>query len=97
MPEVDALIFAHLGEILLVGGVEVPGMFHRQPREIQLNNGSIVGLEISFDCQINATVKALAKNAVVSIKGKPETYRFVRRVPPDGDESGLVILELGTP
>lgn len=98
----DAEIFEDIGEILRVGDVEIPGIFVKRPREIAISDdGSFVGVELSFDCQVSDAVGSLERGDEVSVIARDEegdedlgTYRFVRRLPPQGDESGLVVLEL---
>ena len=105
MRGIDAELFAELGEVMLIGSVEVPGVFINRPREIEMTDGTFVGLSISFDCQMIEKVQNLERGALVKIIGNDDegntqplgTYTFQRRVPEQGDESGLVILELGLP
>lgn len=103
MRETDAAIFEEVGEAMLIGSTEIPGCFFNRPREIGHTDGTFVGLAISFDCQITPEVAALARGNEVSIVGRDDegterdlgTYFFQRRVPDEGDESGLVVCELG--
>ena len=94
MAAIDAQIFAEIGDTMLVGSVEVKGIFYRRYRELQLPDGGVAALDLSFDCQRNATVLGLQQGDEVEIKG--DVYRFERHVPVKADESGLVTLELGT-
>lgn len=101
MKAVNAQIFEAIGEVMLVGSTEVQGIFNKKPREIQVDNGALVGLGLTFDCQYSDTVASLMEGDEVKIKmnnvDTPETYFFMRRIPADGDETGRVIIELGTP
>jgi len=99
----DAEIFDEIGEVLVVGSIEIPGIFFRRPREVAISDdGQFVGVELSFDCQHNATVAALTRGDEVTVLARDDdgeeevlgTYRFIRRLPNDGDESGLVVIEL---
>lgn len=94
MPEIDASIFDAIGETLSVGTNETNGMFYDRHREIELRDGSMSALDISFDCQIADWILALDEGDMVTVEGNE--YRFLRRLPDGGDESGLVIIELGT-
>ena len=93
MPEFDEVIFGILGDDAIIGGTEVKGCFHRRYREVQLQDGSVAGLDLSFDCQVTAEVLALARGDYVVFED--ENYPFIRAYPEGGDESGLCILELG--
>jgi hypothetical protein len=101
MPAIDSSIFDAIGETLFSGTDEATGIFRNGYREIEYSNGTIVGLHISFDCQWQSWMAELVEGAAVRItypgSDKPdENYRFIRRVPSTGDESGLIVLELGT-
>ncbi len=100
----DAEVFAALGaeglgEVMAIGSNQIPGVFVNRYRELETRDGGLVGLELSFDCQITDAVRNLADGDEVEIRNaQAETgaaYRFVRRVPDAGDESGLVTVELG--
>jgi len=93
MPDIDPEIFAEIGETLVIGSNEHKGIFYKLHREIVLRDGSIAALDISFDCQIAEDILALSEGDQVTVEG--DEYRFIRRLPDDGDESGLVIIELG--
>src|SRR5688572_19821500 len=103
--EIDGSIFSEIGEVLRFGSLEAPGIFRNAYREIEYPTGTVVGLAISFDCTWAAWMATLEPDVdEVSIVGLDDdeaevdlgTFRFIRRIPPEGDESGLVILELGT-
>lgn len=101
MPVIDALIFGAIGETAIFGGNEAAGIFSNKYREIEYPNGTIVGLDISFDCQWQAFMGSLAEGDAVTITypgtdRASESYRFLRRLPATGDESGLTIMELGS-
>lgn len=100
----DAEIFAALGaeglgEVMAIGTDEIPGVFFNRYRELETRDGGFVGLELSFDCQITDPIRNLANGDTVEIRNAQAetgaTYRFERRVPDAGDESGLVTVELG--
>lgn len=93
MAEYREVIFGILGETLVIGSTERKGKFFKRHREIVLRDGSIAALDISMDCQADAEILALEENDEVTIEG--DAYRFIRRLPDQGDESGKVILELG--
>lgn len=93
MPDIDAEIFAAIGETLAIGTNDHKGIFYNQHRVIELRDGSIAALDISFDCQITDAIKSLAENEQVTVEG--HGFRFIRRLPDQGDESGKVTLELG--
>jgi hypothetical protein len=102
MRTIDAQIFAEIGEIAIVGSTEIPGIFTKRHREVPLQDGSFVGLDISFDCQISPAIAALVEDDELHIVARDAlgaerdlgTYKFRRRLPKGADESGLVILEL---
>jgi hypothetical protein len=94
MSEFREVIFGILGEIAVISGQEVKGRLHRKYREIELRDGNIVGLDLSFDCQYQVFMGSLSPGDALTVEGG--NYRFIRRIPPEGDESGLVILELGS-
>lgn len=84
----------------MIGSVPVKGVFTNRYREIELADTTIVGLQKSFDCQYSETIAGLVEGDDIEILGNGVslgTHRFMRRLPPQGDESGKVILELGTP
>jgi hypothetical protein len=92
MPEIREMVFGIIGDRAAIGSEEIKGKFFRRYREIQLPDGSVSGLEISFDCQVSDTVLALEEGDTITIK---ETqYKFRRHVPIGGDETGLCTLEL---
>ena len=93
MPEFDEVVFGLVGEDAIIGGTEVDGIFHRRYREIVLQDGSVAGLDLSFDCQVTAEVLALERGDLVAFEG--DNYPFIRAFPEGGDESGLIVLELG--
>ncbi|MCK9468485.1 MAG: hypothetical protein M0Q49_03615 [Porticoccaceae bacterium] len=94
MQQLDAEIFDEIGEELLLGTTRVPGIFRDRYHEVELIEGGIVGFERSFACQITADIAALQPQAVITVVDHGR-FRFVRRVPETGDETGHVILELG--
>lgn len=94
MSEFREVIFGILGETAVIAGQEVKGKFYRKYREIDYSNGTIVGLDISFDCQWQAFMASLNEGDALTVEGS--SYRFLRRIPPQGDESGRVTLELGS-
>ena len=92
MPSIRERIWSLIGDIAAIGTSDVRGKFYRRYREVALPDGTIAGLDLSFDCNISADIMALEENEQIVVYGV--TYRFQRRVPPGGDESGLVTLEL---
>lgn len=102
--QVDADIFAQLGEIAVFDSHEIRGVFQRTYREVEFPNGAVAGLELSFDCQYTDVIGELSENDEIEIFGENVQgtrrslgrYRFLRELIPGGDESGLTILELGT-
>jgi hypothetical protein len=99
MRSIDAKIFARIGEVLLIGSTRVPGIFSNKYHEIQLPSDTIVGLDVSFDCQYTYLIGQLKENDEVKVfadKTLLGTFRFIRRIPSKGDETGKVILELGS-
>ena len=100
MKAIDAKIFAAIGETLRVGSERIPGIFNNRYHEIQLPDDTIVGLNITFDCQYSPVIEQLVDGDTVEVLGDRDVslgiFRFVRRIPPKGDESGKVILELGS-
>lgn len=72
----------------------IRGTFHAKPREVELQDGSFIALDISFQCRITDAIRVLAEGDQIAINDV--LYRFLRRIPDLGDESGNVILELGT-
>jgi hypothetical protein len=102
--EIDASIFSEIGEVLRFGSLEASGILHKAYREIEFPSGYVVGLAISFDCTWSDWMGSLTEGDEVSVYGLDASqtevalgsFRFIRRIPPDGDESSLVILELGS-
>ena len=100
----DADIFSALGEVAVFSSHEIRGVFNRAYREIELPNGNVAGLDLSFDCQYVAAIGELSVNDEIEIFAENELgarrslgrYRFLRELIPGGDESGLTIIELGT-
>jgi len=101
MKAVDAQIFSAIGETMRVGATDVPGIFQRRYHEVVQRDGTIEGMAISFDCQYSPTVAGLIEGNTVTIKKSTtdpgEFYIFIRRIPDKGDETGRVVVELGTP
>jgi len=100
MPGIDATIFAAIGETAVIDGQEVKGIFTKRYREIEGRDGSIVGLDISFDCQHQAFMDDLAPGDTITIKVADDDagvdYKFRRQLVRRGDESGLIIMELAS-
>jgi len=101
MAEFRELGFGIHGEAAVISGTEVLGKFFNRYRELDYSNGTTVGLSISFDCQWQDFMADLEEGDTITIKYRgtdkaDESYRFLRRIPPGGDESGKVTLELGT-
>lgn len=101
MRDHDAVIFDAIGEVLRAGSTDVPGIFFKGFREISFQEAGVVGLGLSFDCTISDAVRALVENQVIEILHSDTGeslghFRFLRRLPDAGDESGLVTLELGS-
>lgn len=92
MPAIREDVWALIGDMAAIGTSDVRGKFFKRYREVQLPDGNVAGLDLSFDCNVNADILALQENDEIVIQGT--TYRFLRRVPSGGDESGLVTLEL---
>lgn len=97
----DAVIFGAIGEVLVFGTNQIPGILNDEFRELSFADGGVVGLAISFDCQWHSSLEQLARNDQVQVcdRGDDGTltvlgeYRFQRIV--NRDESGLTVLELG--
>ena len=97
MSEHDAVIFGAIGEVAVIRGTRVSGVYRHQYREVQIEGGDTVeGLAISFACQITPAIRLLQDGDKLTIEGQGD-FLFLRRVPTEGDESGLVYLELGVP
>ena len=97
MSEHDAVIFDGIGEVAVIRGTRVSGIYRHQHREVQIEGGDTVeGLAISFACQITPAIRLLQDGDKLTIEGQGD-FLFLRRVPTEGDESGLVYLELGVP
>lgn len=94
MPEIDAAIFAAIGEVAVIAGQNVPGIFNDRYREIPLPDGSVQGVHRTFDTQMSTVVGGLEENGPVQIGAR--TFRLLQRIPDQGDESGRVTLVLGT-
>lgn len=92
--EHDALIFEKIGDTLTFGSDSLKGIFYSRYRQIELDDGSVIALDVSFDCQVTGHewVLNLVEDDEVVVAGT--TYRFGRRLPERGDESGLVTLAL---
>lgn len=97
MKGIDAQIYDRIGEKMLVGAVEVPGIFMKRYHEVTLRDGTVEGVAISFDCQYSETVASLEEGDSVTVMPSAETFVFIRRIPNRGDETGRTIVELGTP
>lgn len=92
MPSIRTRVWELIGDVATIGTSEVRGKFYRRYREIGLPDGTIMGLDLSFDCNVTADILALQEDDTITVEGVE--YRFQRRTPPGGDESGLVTLEL---
>jgi hypothetical protein len=97
--EGNAALFAALGEISVIDGVEHQGVFNNRPRQIEFEDGSIMAVDISFDCSYTAKVRELREGDPIVVKytstDEGTRYCFRRRIPSEGDETGKVVLELG--
>jgi len=95
----NAAIFAVLGELALIDGVVHQGVFNNRPRQIEFDDGSIMAVDITFDCSYTEQVRRLKEGDPVIVKyestDEGERYCFRRRIPSEGDETGKVVLELG--
>lgn len=95
---INARLFEAMGETAHIDGVEHAGMFNRRHREMQLDDGTLVGIDLSFDCDYTDQVAELVEGDPVEIvesNGERTRYCFRRRIPEKGDETKRVILELG--
>jgi hypothetical protein len=88
-------LFELLGDEVQIGTDTVQGVFNKAYREVPLRDGVVVGLQISFDCKYSPIIAALQPQDLVTFDSVD--YAFIRRLPEGGDETGVVILELGTP
>ena len=101
----DLEIFEEIGELMLVGSLEIPGMFFNQPRQVDSGEGAFIGVDVSFDCQITPAIVALVPDELVRIVARDDegnerdlgTWALQARIPDKGDESGLVVLDLKYP
>jgi len=97
--EGDAIIFAALGEIAVIDGQEHEGVFNNRPRQIEFDDGSIMAVDITFDCTYTEKIRRLREGDPIVIKYEATEegtrYCFRRRIPAEGDETGKVTLELG--
>lgn len=99
MRNIDEKIFAKIGEAILIGTDPVPGIFSSKYKEHEFADGLVVGLHISFATQYSPEIGNLTEGDEIEVvaDGEPVgVYRFVRRIPMQGDESGKVVLELGS-
>ena len=96
MRRVDARIFNSriIKDVLIIGSTRISGAFTRAARELVMPGGAVEGVAISFDCQYPSIVGQLEEGAIVTIEGHGR-FRFLRELPPGGDHSGLVVLDLG--
>lgn len=92
MPAIRERVWELIGDLAEIGTSFVRGKFFKRYREVMLADGSISGLDLSFDCNVTQDILLLEENEEIVIQSV--VYRFLRRVPPSGDESGLVTLEL---
>lgn len=91
---VNEAIFEAVGEVALIDGKQVQGIFNRRYREVMVEaGGAVVGVALSFDCSYAGPVVTLREGDPISIDG--ERFCFRRRIPEKGDETGRVTLELG--
>src|SRR5690606_32930689 len=74
----------------LPDGSTVGGRFFASHREHELRDGSFVTLEISFMGPATEQVLALVEDELVEVDDT--LYRFKRRLPDQGDESGRVLM-----
>jgi hypothetical protein len=95
MRDIRREIFEDIGEVMVIGSSQIPGKFFRRSRELEFDDGSVATLALSFDCQHTPILEKLEEGVTVQIKGHGY-FRFLRSLPPGGDESGLVHVELGT-
>ncbi len=93
--EATPTVFENVGDDVVIGSEIVRGAFSLRYREVPLSDGSLVGLNISFDCMMNGIIADLVEGDILTFDNVD--YLFIRRVPQAGDETGLVTLELGTP
>lgn len=95
----NADLCAAIGELAVIDGKEHLGSFRNRHAEVHLPDGVIVGIELSFGCQITQEIRELREGDPITIKlaatEAGEVYSFRRRLPNDGTESGFVVLELG--
>lgn len=91
-------IFDRLGEVAIIDGVEHKGIFNRRYQEVAIQDGVVVGVELSFACSFTQQVAELQEGDPIHIDvdgdGKQCRFCFRRRFPEQGDETGRVILEL---
>jgi hypothetical protein len=92
----DGRVFgSRIGDAMLIGSTRIEGAFFDVPRDLELPNGSIRALALSFDCHYDASIGRLSAGDLVQIEGRGR-YRFMSEVIPGGDHSGKTTVELGT-
>ena len=93
MEKYDRKIFDSVGDAISHGSVEVQGVFYRIERQVQIEQGLVTTLELSFDCRYS-DVSNLVEGDTVTLVRTAETFTFRRFIPDKGDETGRVTLEL---
>lgn len=81
-------------EVITAAGVDIEGAFEREAIDVNLGDGAISSIALTFACPWRDELAGLSEQDIVSIADIGQ-FRFVRAIPPGGDESGWVTLQLG--
>ena len=100
MAQADAAIYAAIGDVAVIAGESVPGVFTDRSEDVQIGEGAVVEIrQLTFGCRYSSLIAGLQAEDPLEIMVDGTSrglFRLLRRVPPEGDDSGHVVLELGT-
>lgn len=96
MRRIDARIYQSriVKAIALIGTEPLAGAYFSEAREIEMPDGSLRGVQQSFECQYVPIIATLVRGDIIAIDDYGE-FRFLREMQPGGDESGKTVIELG--
>lgn len=100
MAAADAAIYAAIGDVAVIDGQQVPGVFTDRTEDLPVSDGAVIEIrQLSFGCRYSTLIAGLQSEDEVEVIVDGTSrgmFRMLRRIPAEGDDSGHVVLELGT-
>ena len=92
MARANARIIRHAGDVAVIRGKEVAGVFTEGGTRVVLDEHTVIDRKPTFDCLVSDLPDGIVNDERAEID---ERAFFVKEIyPPGGDETGWVTLEL---